>query len=1356
MIPLYNKDELADIYQSYWNDPDPNEYDLDLIKEGALLPDVKLQQHQKTVLDRFKDSERGRMLLFHSVGSGKGLSAIGVAEQLGQPYTAIVPASLRPNMIGEINRFTDKATPSDVMSYNSVVSDKPVPKTNTLIFDEIQRAKNFNSQLSIKSRELASKAKRLILASGTPITNSVEDFAAPMSMLLNKEITPDQFRDRYIESKEVKPNWYQRLKGVTPGVEEEIKNKAELEALLAGHIDYYKPEQTTVPVTRNHFDVEMSPDQSQLYKAMFGKLPWMLRYKLKFNYPLNNNELQNLTSLLSGPRSVSLSPYSFMRNKDPYAAFQKSTKLQKAFELMQEKLKDGKSKAIAYSNLVQSGLVPYKAALDKAGIPSGIFHGSLSDSARRKLVNDFNTGALRVALLAPAGSEGISLKGVRLSQILDPHWHNARSRQAEARGLRFGSHDELPEAERDMEIQTFASRLPLGYRQQLFHNLLGKDYSDETRASDNYLMTLGEKKDKQNQKFVDLLKEIGSRHNEKVADDAKGIPSREDFGDLSKLEMNKLYDYVRQQHHVRSGLHEDIRLGNPELGMYSWAARKGLPTFGKKHLAVQQPIHAHSYNTFEGQIPKGQYGAGTVTTADKGEVLVTSVNEQGIDFTLAHRGNPERFKLIKPRDNTKNWLLLNTSPTQPVPYNKQRYKTIQPDQVENALKSLSSGSVSPKYDGAATLSKLMHKHHEILSYRVAKNTGYPITYTEKVHHGRPEVNIPPDLRGTVLRGELLGIDGKGKSIPPTSLGGILNSSVGKALRTQEEKNIQLKNIIFDIQQLGKKPITNQTPYNERMEMIKDVLSRANLGDKYMLPEQAHTPEDALKLWEQIKSNKHPLTNEGVVIHPVTGPPLKAKLRQDYDVYIRNVFPGLGKYKDNGAGGFEYSHDQNGAIVGKVGTGLSDEIRRDMFANPDAYIGRVAKVKAHEQHPSGALRAPAFISLHEDYPTKYSSVIEGLEIKPRSSIHVGEGSNLTPESIESLLQHVEKNTGNRLGNVPILANKEQFWRNIGRYYLPRTLKQVPERVGRILETIATPLVPGIGINAINNAIENARMPKGDFYLPDIGTVNVGKGHPVTLTHELGHYVDHELNKGPFRHGWLKSYKEQLTPTLNSELNASLFARKALGDQYTPEAEQRLSTALGSYLYAEQDNINQRSIKEWWRDIKTRKDKNWKKNLQVGLESNDDIERRRVVRNALSHVLRHKEDLGTDYPIPIDEIKGNLVWTDKKTRGVVDLAKALLNHEYQRKYKEASVIADSVGSPLQQLLSAKAESDRRNYNEKHRILRHLMQTYPNDFIIDSEQGDIIGITHNKTGFRIHMPKKYLPMQTVKPMEMLNATI
>ncbi|MEP6663981.1 MAG: non-homologous end-joining DNA ligase [Verrucomicrobiota bacterium] len=119
------------------------------------------------------------------------------------------------------------------------------------------------------------------------------------------------------------------------------------------------------------------------------------------------------------------------------------------------------------------------------------------------------------------------------------------------------------------------------------------------------------------------------------------------------------------QKHAASHLHYDFRL---EMGgtLKSWAVPKGIPVAkGEKRLAVEVEDHPVSYIDFEGTIPKGQYGGGTVMVWDKGTYEAQSENAEKelvsgkLHFTLHGIKLKGDWYLVRLR-NGKEWLLIRS------------------------------------------------------------------------------------------------------------------------------------------------------------------------------------------------------------------------------------------------------------------------------------------------------------------------------------------------------------------------------------------------------------------------------------------------------------------------------------------------------------------------------------------------------------------------------------------------------------------------------------------------------------------------------------------------------------------------
>ncbi len=122
------------------------------------------------------------------------------------------------------------------------------------------------------------------------------------------------------------------------------------------------------------------------------------------------------------------------------------------------------------------------------------------------------------------------------------------------------------------------------------------------------------------------------------------------------------------QKHDASRLHYDFRLEMDGV-LKSWAVPKGLPWMkGEKHLAVEVEDHPIDYADFEGIIPKGQYGGGTVMVWDRGTYEAEGDEPlkalRSGRLTLHMDGEKARgeWTLIRIRSNESKpqWLLMKT------------------------------------------------------------------------------------------------------------------------------------------------------------------------------------------------------------------------------------------------------------------------------------------------------------------------------------------------------------------------------------------------------------------------------------------------------------------------------------------------------------------------------------------------------------------------------------------------------------------------------------------------------------------------------------------------------------------------
>ena len=152
--------------------------------------------------------------------------------------------------------------------------------------------------------------------------------------------------------------------------------------------------------------------------------------------------------------------------------------------------------------------------------------------------------------------------------------------------------------------------------------------------------------------------------------------------------------FVIQKHHARN-LHYDFRLEDEGV-LKSWAVPKGPSTNpSEKRLAIATEDHPLTYASFEGIIPEGNYGAGTVlvwdqgtyenTTEEKGTPIRLSegVDQGRITFHLQGQKLTGGYALIRTgQSQGKHWLLVKMT---------DRHADAERDPVDTEPKSVLTG-----------------------------------------------------------------------------------------------------------------------------------------------------------------------------------------------------------------------------------------------------------------------------------------------------------------------------------------------------------------------------------------------------------------------------------------------------------------------------------------------------------------------------------------------------------------------------------------------------------------------------------------------------------------------------------------
>jgi bifunctional non-homologous end joining protein LigD len=264
--------------------------------------------------------------------------------------------------------------------------------------------------------------------------------------------------------------------------------------------------------------------------------------------------------------------------------------------------------------------------------------------------------------------------------------------------------------------------------------------------------------------------------------------------------------FVVQRHDARR-LHYDFRL---ELGgaLASWAVPKGIPLEpGARALAVHVEDHPLEYATFAGEIPKGQYGAGTVEIWDHGTFeLVEEKRDGGLTVRLHGERLLGTWTLVPARldGEEKNWLLI-----------RKRDGAASAKRVEwvpmlaTLTDSVPTGAnwlYEVKWDGYRALARMVAGEGATLASR----RGNDLTERfRSVASALPRAVRTPDC---VLDGEVCALDERGRS--------------SFSLMQQGKAGTPIVYFVFDVLEIEGEPVVD-LPLTERRKRLEALLDRRN-------------------------------------------------------------------------------------------------------------------------------------------------------------------------------------------------------------------------------------------------------------------------------------------------------------------------------------------------------------------------------------------------------------------------------------------------------------------------------------------------------------------------------------------------